>query len=181
MNTPELSSSQFNTPALDSEEQDSYFADMPFTPKKPPDAPGKSAMSPNLSNGNGKRRLSVSFAEKVSYTFFRSPPSNAPSTADVTPAISKGGLGLGLQRLPLLRANTDGDHELSIREQANSPLPIRPQRTKSDDEVVRAVHRPLPSSSSRLKLLNMAATKPEAVMLGFLWMLYLSWLASAGL
>jgi len=113
------------------------------------------------------------------------------------------GKGLGLQPSPLMDGDADSGAETHINgkvldvlpvqpgstknedveEQSLYSLPVQIQRAKSDDEVVRAVyqHQPLSSSRSRPKALNIAASQPETVMLGFLWMLYLSWLASAGL
>lgn len=135
--------------------------------------------------GKGKRSLSVSFAEKVSYstyTFFPSPSFTAHSIDDMPLemcATSKE--GLALQPLTPLPQNAENEIEKPIEGKVLNPLPAQPQRTKSDDEVICAVHRPQSSPRSRPRALAMAASRPETVMLGFLWMLYLSWLASAGL
>lgn len=163
--TPEISStppSSYNTP-------DPSTADpsrSPAPPKKPPDA------SPKHTTEEGdlpKRRLSVTFSNEVTYrayTFFPPPLATTP------PVVS------GSNELPEAAKPEDlGLAIITTPTPLPPSLPPRPQspRSKSEDEIMWAVTR---SSSKRVRALDAATHRPEAVVLGFLWMLYFGWLAS---
>jgi len=147
----------------------------------------------------GKRRLSVSFADKVSYssyTFFPSPSFNPRSTTDMVKAIGKE--GLALQPLPPIYHCAGSDNDKLTGEQVldypaaghtDTPiegqlvkfLPPKPQRTRSDAEVLRFVHQLSTSPAPRRKISSRRTSVPETSILGFLWLLYLAWLARARL
>lgn len=57
---------------------------------------------------------------------------------------------------------------------AITAVPTQPTRSTSDDAIIRAA---VPSVEKRGRALSTATQKPEAVVLGFLWLLYLGWLA----
>lgn len=161
-------------PKLDS---GSLLEKLSLRPKKPPDSasPRSSLSSPSLGtdaeNKTRKRRLSVTFSDEVvycdsnnnrdnskssAYKFFPPPLATCP-LPDYKTVKQPEGLGLELV-----------------------PSPGQIQRTKSDDEVVRTLASKRNSDKDylRAKLFEKAASKPETLMLGFLWMLYLSWLAA---
>ena len=95
---------------------------------------------------NGSTRYST-------YAFFPSPLATAPIPASAKDAVAAKVEGLGLRPMP---------------------MPVRRQRAKSDDEIVRTS---LPVYDPT-KVRRRAVSRPEHLVLGVLWMLYITWLAN---
>lgn len=133
--------------------------------KKPPDVDGP------------KRRLSVTFADRISYrtyTFFSpatAPPPPAPPAVAVVTSTSTNTNTLNPSSSLDPRSSDDSSGinlkclAITSTTPTPAPAPGLPPRAKSDDAITRA------------RALRIAGKTPEAVALGFLWVLYLGWLA----
>lgn len=172
MSTPQITPDPTKTTLHDDDNADSAHK-----PKKPPDSDSMTdGRSPKIS----RRRLSVTFANEVHYsesptssdpnsknnvyTFFPPPLATAP-----TPDLA----GLGLKNMQL---QTQGEK--------TSPTLVK--RAKSDDQLLRSSSATLrmaedEDDNDATKHVDKAIKKPENFMLGFLWLLYLSWMARASM
>lgn len=175
MNTPNPESPlKFSTPDLSklspNEEKSTNTAEKP---KRPPDAESK---PPNIS----RRRLSVTFADEVHYS--ESPTSSDSGTKNVSYTFFPP---------PLATVSTPDLAGLGLKDVSSQPMAeekIAPaiHRAKSDDELLRTSSASLTmeeckEDKSEVQQHDKIAQKPENFMLGFLWLLYLSWMARASM
>lgn len=161
------------SPKNDSREFD-HHKWLQYRPKRPPDVCRHNSMpaSPSLITAGKirRRRLSVTFSDEIHYSepeaqdksttivddngrkiyeFFPPPLATAHHSINSPPPSLKG-LGIDTTNRPSL-----------------------PERIKSDDEVVRKVNSP----ETALARKQHPAVRPEALVLGVLWMIYVSWMA----
>lgn len=175
-----LSSSAFTTPDLETniDDQAHDHSWRQPKPKRPPDTSASKELPnpPSLINYKKirRRRLSVTFADEIhhdhkeesskhsidsdstrysTYAFFPSPLATAPIPASAQEAVALKVEGLGLRQMP---------------------IPVRSQRAKSDDEIVRTSS----PVSDLTKVRRRAVSRPEHLVLGVLWMMYITWLAN---
>lgn len=177
--SPPPNYSNLNTPDISTSPPSTYTTPNPSTadssrspppPKKPPDTSFKHTTDLE----SPKRRLSVTFSNEVTYRAYTFFPPPLATTPPITSDISK----------DVLKPTVPEDLGLAITTTAAPPHipdkpalapPAPPTRSKSEEEIMWAITR---SSSKRVRALDAATHRPEAVMLGFLWMLYFGWLAT---